>query len=109
MISLHDSHFIENYIDFNLYDNLSLFDAKNYWNNQKTEINIISKFKNSKILIDKYYNKNEWLVSPGCTTIITFDKLKYLHLFSFKTPNYLYNFNVLNLVDFVGLYNLFLL
>ena len=79
MIFLHDGHMIEKFINFNLYENISLFNADHDWNNYKLEISIIKKFKNSKILKEAYDNKNNWQVFSGATTIITYDKLKYLN------------------------------
>lgn len=79
MIFFHDGHYIEKFINFNLYENISLFGSDHYWNNDKLEVSIINKFKNNKILKEAYNKKKKWTVFFGATTIITYDKLKYLN------------------------------
>ncbi len=75
-VIVHDSVFINSYIDFNIQDYKSLWDFDHKWDQPEDEIQLISKLNNSEELLDLHKNKNLWKGFFGCMSVITYNYLK---------------------------------
>jgi hypothetical protein len=77
-VIIHDSVFINKYIDFNVDKYKFLWDFTHEWDNRGKEIRMLSVF-NDKSLIDFYNNKNAWVGCFGAMSVITHDYLVYIN------------------------------
>ena len=77
-VIIHDSVFINKYIDFNVDKYKLLWDFEHNWDQIEDETNIIKLF-NDKELLNFYENKNLWKGCFGGMTIITHDYLMYVN------------------------------
>lgn len=90
-IMLHDSVFINNYIDINNIDTYKfIWTFTHEWDNIIEEQILINLFNNLKLL-EFYNNKNMWLGCFGCMTIIKHDFLKNIND----------NFNINLLINYI--------
>jgi hypothetical protein len=76
VIILHDSVFIQNYINFDIYNNIFLWEFEHYWDDKKKELEIISKLDNYKIIYNYYNKKKLWKGCFGAMSVISYDLLK---------------------------------
>jgi hypothetical protein len=76
-IIIHDSVFIQKYIDFNRIEGEVnfLWDFTHDWDNEKLEIEYINNLSNNEDLSELYKNKNNWLGCYGVMSIINHDLL----------------------------------
>ena len=76
-IILHDSMFINNYINFDNYENCYLWYFKKLHENFEEEQNYIKLLKNNDKLLD-FHKDIEWLGCFGCCSVITWNYLQYI-------------------------------
>jgi hypothetical protein len=74
-VIIHDSVFINKYIDFKVDTYKFLWDFKHQWDHTDEEIKFIEKF-NSPELLSFYKNKDEWVGCFGCMCSIKHEYLK---------------------------------
>ncbi len=74
-VILHDSVFINKYIDFNVDKYKIIWDFDHKWDQIEDEIKMIKTFNDNE-LTKFYENKNLWRGCFGCMTIISHDYLK---------------------------------
>lgn len=87
---LHDSVFINSYIDFNIDKYKMLWSFNHEWDNETKEKEILKNIKNDSL--HKFYeNKNNWVGCFGCMTIITHDFVKKLND----------DYDIINLLNFI--------
>jgi hypothetical protein len=92
-IIIHDSVFINNYINFDNVDKYKfLWYIEHEWNNIETEKKLINCLNNNKEILDLYNNTYLWQGCFGCMTIITHDYLKIID----EKYNLFHLFNVVN-------------
>jgi len=77
-VILHDSVFINTYIDFSVDKYKLLWEFEHDWDNIEDEIRIINVLNDSE-LKEFYENKSLWKGCFGCMSIITHDFLTYIH------------------------------
>lgn len=77
-VILHDSVFINSYIDFYTNSYKILWEFEHNWDCSSEEIEIMSNLKNSKELIEFYKYKEIWSGCFGGMSVITHKYLKYL-------------------------------
>lgn len=101
---IHDSVFIKKKINFENYNNISLWSFKDHtWDNDSSSIKIIKKFKNENII--NLYKSKIWLGCFGIMSVVNFDFLEKI--------NAKYNFfdiiinNILNRDDRMTLERIF--
>ena len=76
-VILHDSMFINEYINFDAIDNAFFFTAVHTWNFREPIIAKLSLLNNSAKLIDVYENmQNKWTLCFGGQMVTTYDLLK---------------------------------
>jgi hypothetical protein len=80
-VIIHDSVFINNYIDFYTNSYKLLWEFEHNWDCPDEEIKIINELKNSNDLIIFYNKKNLWKGCFGGMSVIKHDYLKYLDSF----------------------------
>lgn len=73
-VIIHDSVFINKYIDFNIENYKMIWDFDHTWDDGINDIKIIETFKNTELL-DFYNNKKLWKGCFGSMCIITHDYL----------------------------------
>jgi hypothetical protein len=92
-IIIHDSVFINNYINFDNVDKYKfLWYIEHEWNDIETEKKLINCLNNNKEILDLYNNTYLWQGCFGCMTIITHDYLKIID----EKYNLFHLFNVVN-------------
>ena len=75
-IILHDSVFINKYIDFDKYGDIKfLWNFTHDWDNIDTEISLLNKLSFNEELKKKYYDKNSWYGCFGAQSVITYSFL----------------------------------
>jgi hypothetical protein len=91
-VIIHDSTFINKYIDFSLYSNkfLYYFDKHKY-DQIDLEMKMLEQLDNNNLLIESHNNKNIWNGCFGCMTIINIDFM--IHIQE--------KYNILKLMDFI--------
>ena len=77
-VIIHDSVFINTYIDLSVNKYKILWDFEHHWDQIEDETNMINLF-NDKELLTFYENKNLWKGCFGCMSIITHDYLTYIN------------------------------
>ena len=78
-VIIHDSVFINRYIDMNVSKYKIIFEFEHDWGDQiEDETKMINLF-NDKELLDFYENKDLWKGCFGCMSIITHDYLTYIN------------------------------
>lgn len=77
-VIIHDSVFINSYIDFNVDKYKSLWEFEHHWDNRKDEITILNIF-NDKELIEFYDKKKLWKGCFGGMSIIKHDYLVHIN------------------------------
>ena len=77
-VILHDSVFINKYINFEEYNNVKfIWHFTHDWDNEKDELELLSKLNNND-LIDFYHNKNKWYGCYGVQSLIEYNFLDIL-------------------------------
>lgn len=77
-VILHDSVFINNYIDFDKYENFKfLWHFTHDWDQEEKEIKLLSYLKNDN-LINFYYKKDKWYGCYGVQSVIDYNFIKIL-------------------------------
>jgi hypothetical protein len=89
-VIIHDSVFINKYIDFNVDKYKLIWDFEHHWDQIEDETKMIQSF-NNKELLEFYENKSLWDGCFGGMSIITFDYLQFI--------NNKYDLN--NLLDYI--------
>lgn len=79
-VILHDSVFINSYIDFNVDKYKIIWDFEHHWDHIEDETKMINMF-NDKSLLEFYEDKNKWTGCFGCMTVI---KHKFLQTINTK-------------------------
>ena len=74
-VIIHDSVFINSYIDFNVKKYKFIWEFKHNWDKTRSELKLIKKF-NNKELVSFYNNKNQWRGCFGGMSIIKHNYLK---------------------------------
>ena len=74
-VIIHDSVFINSYIDFNVKKYKFIWDFKHKWDETEHELELITKFNNKK-LVSFYNKKNKWAGCFGGMCIINHNYLK---------------------------------
>lgn len=77
-VIIHDSVFINDYIDFNVDKYRIIWDFEHYWDQIENETSMIKLF-NDEELLSFYENKSLWTGCFGCMSIITHDYLTYIN------------------------------
>lgn len=77
-VIIHDSVFINRYIDMSVSEYKIMFEFEHYWDQIEDETKMINLF-NDKELLDFYENKDLWKGCFGCMSIITHDYLTYIN------------------------------
>jgi hypothetical protein len=77
-VILHDSVFINKYIDFNVDKYKMIWTFEHHWDQIEDETKMIKSFNNVELL-NFYKNKNLWNGCFGGMTIITYDYLNYIN------------------------------
>jgi hypothetical protein len=77
-VIIHDSVFINKYIDFNVEKYKIIWEFEHYWDNIEEEMFMIKLF-NDEELINFYNNKHLWKGCFGGMSIITHEYLKYIN------------------------------
>jgi hypothetical protein len=97
-VIIHDSTFIQKYIDFFKYDNIKfIWHFLHKWDNTKEELKLINSIKYNNLnlhnnIINLYNNKNKWFGCFGLQSVIEYN---FLNKLSEK-----YNiFNLLNIIN----------
>jgi hypothetical protein len=75
---LHDSVFINTYIDLSVNKYKIIWDFEHHWDQIEDETNMIKMFNDEELLIF-YENKDLWKGCFGCMTIITHEYLTYIN------------------------------
>ena len=76
-VIIHDSVFMNNYIEFNNIDKYKfLWYIEHTWNDNNTEKKLISCLNNNKEILDLYNNTHLWQGCFGCMAVITYEYLK---------------------------------
>jgi hypothetical protein len=91
-VIIHDSVFINTYIDFNIYDNIKfIWHFTSNWFDETAETLLINKISNGDIL-KKYYNNRELI--HGCFGVQSVISYKFLHMLEEK-------YSLFNLLDII--------
>jgi len=74
-VIIHDSVFIQKFIDFDKYNNIFLWEFQHDWDNPQNEVLLINKMLKNKTylldgLIDFYNNKTNWVGCFGVQSVI---------------------------------------
>jgi hypothetical protein len=77
-VIIHDSVFINKYIDMSVSKYKIIFEFEHYWDQIEDETNLINLF-NDTDLLDFYQDKNLWKGCFGCMSVITHDYLTYIN------------------------------
>jgi hypothetical protein len=77
-VIIHDSVFINDYIDFNVDKYRIIWDFEHNWDQIEDETNMIKLF-NDEELLSFYENKSLWTGCFGCMSIITHNYLTYIN------------------------------
>ena len=77
-VIIHDSVFINSYIDFSVEKYKILWEAEHNWDQIEDETKMINLFNNQE-LTAFYNNKQLWTVCLGCMSIITHDYLTHIN------------------------------
>jgi hypothetical protein len=92
---IHDSVFINKYIDINSFINYNnikfIWYFTHHWDNELGEIEIINRIDNNKNIKDFYNKKDEWYGCFGLQTIIDYNFLE----------NIVIKYNIFNLLDYI--------
>ena len=92
-VIIHDSVFINKYIDFEKYDKIKfLWHFTHHWDNEKNELGLLNKVKNNTHLRNFYFDKNKWHGCFGVQSVISYNFLEYI------TNKY----NIFNLIYFIS-------
>ena len=78
-VIIHDSVFINKYIDMNVDKYKIIWNFEHYWDQIEDETRIINVFDDSELL-DFYHNKSEWTGCFGGMVVITHEFLKEVNL-----------------------------
>jgi len=91
-VIIHDSVFINKYIDFDKYTDIKfIWHFTNAWFEQETESNLLNNLNNNKIIKELYNNKDKIHGSFGVQSVITYDFLK----------NIVNKYNLFNLINYI--------
>jgi hypothetical protein len=72
-IIIHDSVFINSYIDFNKFNNIKfIWHFTHHWDNEAEELNLLNKIENNDTLRDIYNDKNKWVGCFGVQSIVDY-------------------------------------
>lgn len=75
-VIIHDSVFINCWIDFEKYEGTTLWSFKHDWDEDQATIGLINKLSNNKNILDKYINKNSWGGCFGAMSVVSWDFVK---------------------------------
>jgi hypothetical protein len=78
-VIIHDSVFIQKYIDFENHNNKYLWHFEHNWDNDKEEKSIISMIDNYEGLLKFYCQKDLWKGCFGGMSLISYDLLTIIH------------------------------
>ena len=91
-IIIHDSTFINKYIDFNKYNGINfIWHFTHHWDNQQSELKLLNKVYNNNNLKKFYYNKNKWYGCFGIQSVIDYTFLKSIVL----------KYNIFSLINYI--------
>jgi len=91
-VILHDSTFINKYIDFFKYDKVKfLWHFTHHWDSQDDEIKLLKLIKNNTELLKFYVLKNKWMGCFGLQTVIESSFLK----------NIVTSYNIFNIMNYI--------
>ena len=94
-IIIHDSVFIQKYIDFNKFNNIKyIWHFTHDWDIEEEELDLLKSLNKNKVneLIEFYYNKDKWYGSFGTQSIIDYTFLE-------KIVN---KYDLFNLIDIIN-------
>jgi hypothetical protein len=83
-VIIHDSVFINSYIDFNKYEVCSLWSFKHYWDIDSEFTGLIKLLNMNGLALAQYYRKHEWLGCFGMMAVVTWEFVDKVN----KTFNY---------------------
>ena len=76
-VVIHDSVFINSYIDFNKFNNIKfIWHFTHNWDNETEELNLLDKIENNNSLRDIYNDKNKWVGCFGVQSVIDYNFLE---------------------------------
>ena len=78
-VILHDSVFINTYINFNIDKYKIIWNFPHYWDQPEDEIRLIKLLSNHEELLKLHSDKSKWDGCFGCITIIKYDYLKCIY------------------------------
>ena len=91
-VIIHDSVFINKYIQFNNYDDIKfLWHFTHDWDNELSEINLLDKIDNNKNIKDLYYKKDKWYGCFGLQSVIDYNFLERIVI----------KYNIFNLIQYI--------
>jgi hypothetical protein len=91
-VIIHDSVFINSYINFNQFNNIRfIWYFLHHWDNNIEELDLLDKIENNELLKDVYNDKSKWVGCFGLQSVIDYKFLE----------NIVVKYNLFSLLDYI--------